>query len=362
MSEKKRVILFTANVQGGILQLTLQLYKTLIEEGFDVKVIIPFEIRDIDISVVTRENLLQYHKEKKVIDKTPYKRLASKINEIEPNYVWYMDDSVICSSIGIYLQKNIKQLLILHDAGTHHPTNHRNLRSILVEKYTELVNMYFYKKVYRFVLLSPESIKTFSRLYPHYKEKALKMTLGAHLPNVEELKPSEMNGLKDYILFFGRIDKYKGIENLLKAYCNVSHKSLPLVIAGVGKFTDEEKILISKCNNLTVINRYIADGEMKWMLHHMTAAVLPYIEATQSGVIPLAYLFGKPVIVSNVAGLVQFVKNGETGMICDTQRGLENALVKVSQGDTKGWANGIRDYYIQHMDWDTNIRGLFEKL
>lgn len=67
---KARIALFTANVQGGILQLTVQLYKTLVEEGYDVKVVMPCEIHDIDISLIAKTDLLQYHKEKKVIDRS----------------------------------------------------------------------------------------------------------------------------------------------------------------------------------------------------------------------------------------------------------------------------------------------------
>lgn len=62
---KTKIALVTANVQGGILQLTLQLYKTLIEEGYDVKVVMPYEVHDIDISVIANSDFLQYHKEKK---------------------------------------------------------------------------------------------------------------------------------------------------------------------------------------------------------------------------------------------------------------------------------------------------------
>ena len=115
--------MFTANVQGGILQLTLQLYKTLKEEKFNVCVVMPCEIQDINIGNIAKADLIQYHKQKKVIDQTPYKKLAFEIDKIQPDYIWYMDDSVICSNVGNYLNKEIKQLLILHDAGTHHPTN-----------------------------------------------------------------------------------------------------------------------------------------------------------------------------------------------------------------------------------------------
>ena len=273
-----------------------------------------------------------------------------------------MDDSVICSNVGTYLNKEIRQLLILHDAGTHHPTNHKSIRTVLVEKYTEIINKRFYKRVYRFVLLSPESIKTFCQLYPSYSGKAVMMTLGAHLPDVDEVRPKEINMDDQYLLFFGRIDKYKGIGNLLKAYRGVLGKALPLVIAGGGNFTEGERKLIDECDNLTIINRYIGDGEMKWLLHHMTAAVLPYIEATQSGIIPLAYLFGKPVIVSDVPGLTQFVMDGETGIICHSEENLKNALIQFSSKKSLIQESKIREYYQTNMDWNRNTRELFNKL
>lgn len=359
---KTKIALVTANVQGGILQLTLQLYKTLIEEGYDVKVVMPYEVHDIDISVIANSDFLQYHKEKKVINQTPYKRLATRINEIHPQYVWYMDDSVICSNVGLHINSEIKQLLTIHDAGTYHPTNRKSIRDMLLRKYTEIINSFFYKKVYRFILLSSESLKTFSKLFSAYKEKAVKLTLGAHVPEVEESKPPEMTVEKDFLLFFGRIDKYKGIERLLKAYHNVSRNTLPLVIAGGGQFTDTESSLIKSCNNLTVINRYICDGEMKWLFKHMTAAVLPYIEATQSGIIPIAYLFGKPVIVSNVPGLTQFVIDGETGRICATQEEFEKAFIQIDSEITIECINQIKKYYSENMYWNKNVRELFEKL
>jgi glycosyltransferase involved in cell wall biosynthesis len=59
--------------------------------------------------------------------------------------------------------------------------------------------------------------------------------------------------------------------------------------------------------------------------------VLPYKSATQSGVVPIAYHFDKPVVVSNIGGLPEIVRNGETGFICEP--------------DAKQFAEGIIKYY-----------------
>ena len=355
----KKVVLFTACVEGGILQFTLQLYKELKKLGFNTKVFLPMEIENCHLDENWRKDIVQYHKVRKVIDKSSYRQLAIKINQEKPEYVWYMDDSVIGSDVGLYLECSIKQLLTLHDAGTHHPTYHKNFRTIILEWYVKMVNFKFYKKVTRFILLSSESMKTFTGLYPNYENKAVMMNLGAHLPDVEEIKPQEMKFENGYLLFFGRIDRYKGIGNLVKAYKNVNDRALPLVIAGNGQFTKEEKQLINNCRNLTVINRYIADGEMKWLLHHMSAAVLPYIEATQSGIIPLAYLFGKPVIVSNVPGLTQFVIHGQTGYICRSEDDWEKKLLERKFDEM---TEQIYDFYMNNMDWENNVKKMFEAI
>lgn len=170
---KTKIALVTANVQGGILQLTLQLYKTLIEEGYDVKVVMPYEVHDIDISVIANSDFLQYHKEKKVINQTPYKRLATRINEIHPQYVWYMDDSVICSNVGLHINSEIKQLLTIHDAGTYHPTNRKSIRDMLLRKYTEIINSFFIKKFIDSYYCLQKALKHFQNFFQHIKKRLL---------------------------------------------------------------------------------------------------------------------------------------------------------------------------------------------
>ncbi len=359
-----KIVLFTANVQGGILQFTLQIYKTLMEEGHKPIIYLPFEIKDCDISKIPSKNIVQFHKTKRVINQRPYWLIAKKIVSLHPDYVWYMDESVICANIGIFLPSSIRQLYTAHDAGTHHLTNKLSLRNMVLQQYTRAMNMFFYKKIYKFILLSEQSIITFKKSHSQFSKKIELLPLGAHLPDVESTIPVELESQinQPYILFFGRIDKYKGIANLLKAYSNVSQKALHLIIAGNGEFTKDEQKAISRCNNLTVIKRYIKDGEMRWLIENSTAVVLPYIEATQSGVIPLAYFLGKPVIVSNIPGLTQFVINKKTGFICDDDQDLEKALITMNVEQAKIMEPSIVLYYKQYLDWNRNIRKIWDKL
>lgn len=359
----KCIVLVTANIQGGVIQFTFQLYHVLKELGYIVKVCVPHELRDSNIEEVAESDQLLYHKVKKVIDKRAYKELAHRIEAVRPEFVWYCDDSVICSEVGLALQDSqIKQLLTLHDAGGYHPTYHESFRNKILRKYVRLVNQLFYRKVHRFILLSSESERTFRKKFPQYAMSVATVNLGAHIPQVDEVQPLEMKAEIQYLLFFGRIDKYKGIGFLLDAYCEVEGQALPLVIAGDGTLNGEENAILDKISNVTLINRYISDGEMKWLFSHSAAVVLPYIEATQSGVIPIAYAYSKPVLISNIPGLTQFVVDGETGKICKTHRQWVENLKEMNAQVVHRMATNVSQYYMDHLDWKQNIERMFSQI
>lgn len=358
-----KIMLFTANVSGGIIQFTFQLYHVLKELGHSVVVCLPNEMYDSDIDEVSEEDRMTYHKVKKVFNKHPYHEIARRIEEYHPECLWYCDDSIICSEVGLAIKdKGIKQLLSLHDAGGYHPTYHESIRDKVLHIYTRIVNHSFYDKVYRFVLYSPESNKLFINRQPKYSNKSVIMNLGAHVPKIHETKPEEMKIEEDYLLFIGRIDKYKGIGTLLKAYQLADKNALPLVIAGNGAFSEGEKVLLNETHNMTLINRYISDGEMKWLFRNATAVVLPYIEATQSGVIPIAYYYSKPVIVSEVPGLTQFVEDGDTGYICRSLKEWVDRINKMNPYIAQQMNDKIVQYYNDNLLWENNVKRMLSQL
>lgn len=117
-----------------------------------------------------------------------------------------------------------------------------------------------------------------------------------------------------FILFFGRIKPYKGLELLAEAIGKSNHKNynIKFVIAGSG---DASGYDLQK-HNVELINRYIDNGELYDLIERCRAVILPYTSATQSGVIPLAYSFCKPVIITKIEGLTDmFIK--DTGYVAD---------------------------------------------
>jgi starch synthase len=120
---------------------------------------------------------------------------------------------------------------------------------------------------------------------------------------------------EDLILFFGRVEPYKGLQVLISAFSSVC-EALPdwkLLIAGTGSLP--ESIERIDPERIEVLNRYVSDDEAAGMMRRARLVILPYLEATQSAVVATAYAFGKPVIVTRVGGLPEMVIHGKTGLV-----------------------------------------------
>jgi len=120
---------------------------------------------------------------------------------------------------------------------------------------------------------------------------------------------------EDAVLFFGRIEPYKGLQYLLKAMPLVwaASPSTRLIVAGDGSLAPYGDLLDDE--RIEVVNRFIDDAEVPVLFSRARLVILPYIEGTQTGVIPIAYAFKKPVVVTDVGAIPEVVEEGATGWI-----------------------------------------------
>lgn len=147
---------------------------------------------------------------------------------------------------------------------------------------------------------------------------------------------------KGNVLFFGRIRKYKGLKYLIEATPKIK-KEIPgikIVIAGSGPLMEERKV--REDPSFQLIHREINDSEVPILFAKSSLVVLPYEEATQSAVIPLAYSFGKPVVATSVGALADVVQNGVTGVLVPPRdsNALADAIIGLLKDDTKRIAMG----------------------
>jgi glycosyltransferase involved in cell wall biosynthesis len=141
------------------------------------------------------------------------------------------------------------------------------------------------------------------------------------------------------VLFFGRIWPYKGLENLIRAEPWIARQipEVKIVIAGHGEEFERYRRLMVHPERFVILNRHIADAEVATLFRQASVVVLPYIEASQSGVIPIAYTYGKPVVGTTVGGLPEMIEDGVTGYLVppgDVQK-LAEAIVAILVDDTR---------------------------
>lgn len=358
------IVLFTSNTNGGVIQLIIQLLTTIDGLGREVRCFIP----EGAIASVPKklESKVVYYMKVKSINRfdSRIRELAGMILKLEPELIWYVDDTILSHQMVCTIRGKSRQMLTMHDAGNLHPTNNIGIKKLLHNEYAKSVRKKGIEAVNFILVLSEESRKTCERNFPTVRNKIFVMTLGAHVPAVSEEKPQELlNSIDGYFLFFGRIDKYKGIMNMVSAYKRALSVSIPLVIAGNGIFSADEKEGIESDGRIISINRYISDGEMIWLFRHARIVVLPYIEATQSGIIPIAYKYGVPVITSDISGLTQFVEDGKTGFICRNRMDYVEALVNATDDNRRRiMSKNCEEYSKSFLDWENNVQMLLSRL
>jgi glycosyltransferase involved in cell wall biosynthesis len=124
-----------------------------------------------------------------------------------------------------------------------------------------------------------------------------------------------------WLLFFGFIRAYKGLDMLLEAFNEVKSKNKNLKLIIAGEFYEDDKPyreIVSKHNlgnEIVFFDRFINDDEVTYFFSAADLVVQPYRDATQSGVTQIAYHFDKPMIVTDVGGLKEIVPDGKCGFV-----------------------------------------------
>jgi D-inositol-3-phosphate glycosyltransferase len=156
-------------------------------------------------------------------------------------------------------------------------------------------------------------------------------------PVVTKTEAYEKLGLElntEYILFFGFIRDYKGLDLLLHAMADERVRQLNVRLIVAGEFYTNAKPywdLITKLNiadKLILKTDYIPDDEVRYYFCAADIVVQPYKDATQSGVTQICYHFDRPMLVTNVGGLPEIVPDSKAGYVVEVNpKAIADALV-----------------------------------
>lgn len=155
------------------------------------------------------------------------------------------------------------------------------------------------------------------------------------------------------LLFFGYVRKYKGLDLLIESFPKIKSQVPDAKLLIVGEFYDSPDNyleLIRKLNiekDVVVINKFVANEEVAKYYKICDLVVLPYRSATQSGILNVAYGFNKPVLVTDVGGLAEFVINKKTGLVVkpNSPDEIANAVVEFYElNNSVNFEENIKEY------------------
>lgn len=275
------------------------------------------------------------------------------INTIKPDVIHVTSSYPVANAmIGLFFSGKNPLVVTVHDPRPHIGEVEYNLRSIFVDFF----HMLLIKRSDKLIVHS-EKLKSVlaRRKIPPGKISVIPHGDYSFFAGYKSNKPAE----KNCILFFGKIIKYKGLEYLIKAVAAISKEipAIKVIIAGEGNFTEYKKLINGiPVNCFEVHNEFIPDRMVADLFERAQLLVLPYIEATQSGPLHIAYAFKKPVIATTVGGFPELVEHGKTGLLVppNDENALAEAIIRLLKNDELRREMGENAYrkMQEEMSWD----------
>jgi len=232
-----------------------------------------------------------------------------------------------------------------------------------------VLNKYFVKSVDAFVAMSQsvlDDLKTFDNQKPKLlSPHPLYDNFGKSKTREEALNSLGLDTQYNYMLFFGIIRQYKGLDILLKAFADkrLNNGKNKLIVAG--EFYEDDTVyqdLIKKHqlqDAIVLATKFIPDEEVVNYFCAADIIVQPYKHATQSGVTQIAYHFEKPMLVTDVGGLKEIVPHNKVGYVTNpNEQEVADALVDFYDNNrSEEFIAGVKDEK-QKYTWQTMIDGI----
>jgi glycosyltransferase involved in cell wall biosynthesis len=209
-----------------------------------------------------------------------------------------------------------------------------------------LLTRYFTRSIDGAIVMSGsvgEDLKSFRIDIPvTFNPHPLYDNYGDIIFRVAALEKLNLKAEYSYLLFFGFIRAYKGLDLLLEAFADqrLRNRRLKLIVAGEFYESDKPYLDIINKNNLgnevLILDHFIKEDEVASLFCAADLVVQPYRSATQSGVTQIAYHFEKPMLVTDVGGLSEIVPDGKCGYVVKPEPVcISNAIIDYFSNNRK---------------------------
>ena len=380
MSESKKKIIIVGPsypYRGGNSLFVTYLYNSL-KDNFDVKI---YNYKLLYPSILF-PGKTQFDESKLVVFKAPNERIvnsinpfnwistASKINKENADLVvfdwWHPFFSICHFTISLLIKKKYKNkiLFITENVVSH--------ESHFIDRILTKIGL---SNSSMFLALSgivEKELENFAKGKPVFRSELPIYECYSVTKNFDQDKFKKELGIKsenNVLLFFGYVRKYKGLDLLIKAMPEIIRQKPNTTLLIVGEFYDDPKPYLDLINSLSlvdkikVVNKFVPNEEVEKYYRISDLVVLPYRSATQSGILNVAYGFSKPVLVTNVGGLAEFVEDGVTGYVIkpDNPENISNGVFKfLEEKDSINFEENISNY--RKLNSFGKIKQIFEQI
>lgn len=359
MSAKKVIIIGPAHpYRGGIANFNNSLADAFFKNGDDVE-ILSFKLQYPSFLFPGKTQFESSDPPKNIKIKSiinsinPFNwfNVAREINRKNPDFViiryWLPFMGPCLGSIARLLNKKIKILAITDNIIPHE----KRFGDFFLTKY-------FVSSCDAFVTLSASVLEDLTQFTKSKNKKftphPIYDTFGEKIDKSVAKKNLELNINDKYLLFFGFVRKYKGLDLMLHAMSDQRIKDLGVKLIVAGEFYDNIDFYLDLINELDIDSNiilksdFIDERDVKNYFCASDMITQTYRTATQSGVTQIAYHFERPMLVTDVGGLAEIVPHKKVGY--------------VTTQEPKIIADAIVDFYTNNRELDFEKNTKTEKL
>ena len=278
-------------------------------------------------------------------------KVGNQIRKKKPDMVvfaYWMSFMAPCfGTIAKQIRKNHKTRCIglIHNMIPHEPN--------VLDKY---LPPYFVKQMDGFTTLSHAVIKDIDQFDKHNKPKSwaphpIYDHYGELIDKIEARKQLGLSADGKYVLFFGFIRDYKGLDLLIDAFGDLRLQDMGVRLLVAGEFYGDPQPYLNRIRSLDISdivilhNDYIPDNKVNLYFRACDIVAQPYKTATQSGVTQVAFHFECPMLVTNVGGLPEIVPDGKIGYVVNPDaQDIADALVRYyKENKEEEFTAGVRE-------------------
>lgn len=279
---------------------------------------------------------------------------------------WYIFSPIDYRYLKKFKKKHIKVVVTIHD---------------LLPFNKKFYDFYYHKKIYRNAdAVISQAVANKAILEKEFKVPMKKIHYIPHGHYMEyaelidsDLAKKKLNipSNKRVILFFGQIKKVKGVDILIKAMRLVKEKYPDVLCVIAGKVWKDDFAVYRQLIDTYGLNEYVRcdikfidDDEIKYYFNAAEIVALPYRKIYQSGVVLLGVAYGKPIIATKEGEFLQVIKDGETGLLVESENDIQlaEAICCCLNNPEKAteMAKKCKEDLSVRLSWDTIGKRIYE--